>query len=101
MPSCIYTHMTNTVVFSFVQCTQFCFKIANDVHEAEVVVVEDLKDEIDEAATRVKDSLPEKVKRIRNEVVEEVTGKKLVSSSLIVDISCLVRRMSNNMQSTP
>ena len=50
------------------------------------MVVEDLKDEIDEAATRVKDSLPEKVKRIRNEVVEEVTGKKLVSSSLIVDI---------------
>lgn len=50
------------------------------------MVVEDLKDEIDEAATRVKDSLPEKVKRIRNEVVEEVTGKKLVSNSLIVDI---------------
>ena len=74
--------MTNTAVFSFVQCTHFVPKIANDVHEAEVVIVEDLKDEIDEAATRVKDSLPEKVKRIRNEVVEEVTGKKLVCNQL-------------------
>jgi len=49
------------------------------VHEAEAVVVEDLKDEIDQAANRVKESLPAKVKKIRNEVVEEVTGKKLVS----------------------
>jgi len=49
------------------------------VHEAEAVVVEDLKDDIDEAANRVKESLPAKVKKIRNEVVEEVTGKKLVS----------------------
>ena len=50
------------------------------------MVVEDLKDEIDEAATRVKDSLPMKVKRIRNQVVEEVTGKKLVSYPLVVDL---------------
>ena len=49
------------------------------MHEAEAVVVEDLKDDIDEAANRVKESLPAKVKKIRNEVVEEVTGKKLVS----------------------
>ena len=51
------------------------------MHEAEAVVVEDLKDEIEEAATRVKDSLPEKVKKIRNEVVQEVTGKKLVNAT--------------------
>lgn len=47
------------------------------------MVVEDLKDEIDEAATRVKDSLPEKVKKIRNEVVEEMTGKKLVRTMVV------------------
>lgn len=52
-------------------------EIVDDVHEAQAVVVEDLKDEIDEAARGVKDSLPEKVKKIRNEVVMEVTGKKL------------------------
>lgn len=53
------------------------FQMANDVHEVENVVLEDLKDEIDEVAARVKDSLPEKVKNLRNEVVLEVTGKKL------------------------
>lgn len=52
-------------------------EIVDDVHQAQAVFVEDLKDEIDEAATRVKESLPEKVKKIRNEVVKEVTGKKL------------------------
>lgn len=41
------------------------------------MVLEDLKDEIDDAAARVKDSLPEKVKNVRNEVVLEITGKKL------------------------
>ena len=51
--------------------------MANDVREVENVVLEDLKDEIDEAAARVKDSLPEKVKNLRNEVVLEMTGKKL------------------------
>jgi len=51
--------------------------IAEDVREAQSVVVEDLKDEIDDVATAVKDSLPEKAKRIRDSVVEEVTGKKL------------------------
>ena len=56
--------------------------------EAEAVLVEDLRDEIDETRARVIDSLPEKVKRIRNEVVEEVTGKKLVS--VIISIVCLV-----------
>jgi len=39
--------------------------------------MEDLKDEIDDAAERVKDEIPERVKKIRNDVVEEVTGKKL------------------------
>ena len=39
----------------------------------------DLKDEIEDAAEKMKDSLPDKAKRIRDEVVEEVTGKKLVS----------------------
>mmetsp|Transcript_21364 Transcript_21364/g.45660 ORF Transcript_21364/g.45660 Transcript_21364/m.45660 type:complete len:544 (+) Transcript_21364:39-1670(+) len=51
--------------------------IENDVKEAEAVVMEDLKDEIDDAAERVKDEIPERVKKIRNDVVEEVTGKKL------------------------
>lgn len=41
------------------------------------MVMEDLKDEIEDAAERVKDEIPERVKRIRNDVVEEVTGKKL------------------------
>ena len=41
------------------------------------MVLEDLRDEIDEAADRLKEEIPEKVKKIRNEVVEEVTGKKL------------------------
>jgi len=52
-------------------------QIERDVHEAENVVLEDLRDEIDEAADRVKEEIPEKLKKIRNEVVEEVTGKKL------------------------
>ncbi|KAL7539000.1 hypothetical protein ACHAWF_006265 [Thalassiosira exigua] len=56
---------------------EYMFQIANDIEEAEAVMVEDLKDEIDDAANRVKDAIPEKVKKIRNEVVEEVTGKKL------------------------
>mmetsp|Transcript_38977 Transcript_38977/g.83968 ORF Transcript_38977/g.83968 Transcript_38977/m.83968 type:complete len:563 (-) Transcript_38977:151-1839(-) len=51
--------------------------IGNDVKTAESVVMEDLKDEIDDAAERVKDEIPERVKKIRNDVVEEVTGKKL------------------------
>ncbi|KAL7527902.1 hypothetical protein ACHAXR_002184, partial [Thalassiosira sp. AJA248-18] len=60
-------------------------QIAHDVHEAETMVVEDLKDEIDDAANRVKDEIPEKVKRIRNEVVEEVTGKKLSTPPIVQD----------------
>merc|ERR1712029_120521 len=52
-------------------------EITHDVQEAESVVVEDMKDEIDDAAGRVKDEIPEKVKKIRNEVVEEVTGQRL------------------------
>jgi hypothetical protein len=40
-------------------------------------VVEDLRDEIDKAAAKVKDSIPDKVKRIRNEVMEEETGKNM------------------------
>ena len=44
-----------------------------------------MKDEIDEAAEKVKDSIPEKVKKIRNDVVQEVTGKNLVR-----DIQCNV-----------
>ncbi len=55
----------------------FPSQMANDVHEVENVVLEDLKDEIDKAAARVKDSLPEKVKNLRNEVVLEMTGKML------------------------
>lgn len=51
--------------------------MANDVHEIEKVVLVDLKDEIGEVASRVKDSLPEKVKSLRSEVVLEMTGKKL------------------------
>lgn len=51
--------------------------MASDVHEVKNVVIEDLKDEIDVAAARVKDSLSEKVKNLRNEVVMEITGKKL------------------------
>ena len=51
--------------------------MANDVHEIEKVVLVDLKDEIGEVASRVKDSLPEKVKTLRSEVVLEMTGKKL------------------------
>jgi len=47
------------------------------VKEASPVVVEDLRDEIDEAAEQVKDSLPEKAKQIRDIVVEEVIGKSL------------------------
>lgn len=65
------------------------------MHEAEAVVVEDLKDEIDLAANRVKESLPAKVKKIRNEVVEEVTGKKLVSgiytnTMILCDVRLLI-----------
>lgn len=52
-------------------------EIKKDIQESEAVVVEDLKDEIDDAAIRVKDKIPEKVKKIRDDVVEEVTGKKL------------------------
>jgi len=52
-------------------------EIANDVSEVEAVVVADLKDEIDEAAVKVKDALPERMKKIRNEVVQEETGKRL------------------------
>jgi hypothetical protein len=63
---------------SVLLCLHISFiQMANDVHEVENVVLEDLKDEIDEVAARVKDSLPEKVKNLRNEVVLEVTGKKL------------------------
>jgi hypothetical protein len=39
--------------------------------------VEDLRDEIDKAAAKVKDSIPDKVKRIQNEVMEEETGKNM------------------------
>ena len=46
-------------------------------------MVEDLKDEIDNAAKHVKDEIPMKVKKIRNEVVEEITGKKLVRILLL------------------
>ena len=65
------------------------------MHEAEAVVVEDLKDDIDEAANRVKESLPAKVKKIRNEVIEEVTGKKLVSgiytnTMILCDVPLLI-----------
>jgi hypothetical protein len=52
-------------------------KIKEDVAEAEKVAVEDLKDEIDKAAVKVKESIPEKVERIRNEVMEEETGKNM------------------------
>ncbi len=54
-------------------------QIAEDVAEAETMAVEDLKDEIDEEAERIKEALPDKAKKIRDEVVEEVTGKKLVN----------------------
>jgi len=47
------------------------------VKEALPVVVEDLRDEIDEAAEQIKDSLPEKAKQIRDSVVEEVIGQSL------------------------
>lgn len=43
------------------------------------MVEEDLKDEIDEAAKKLKDEIPDKIKKIQNEVLEEHTGKKLVS----------------------
>mmetsp|Transcript_26017 Transcript_26017/g.44209 ORF Transcript_26017/g.44209 Transcript_26017/m.44209 type:complete len:460 (-) Transcript_26017:1314-2693(-) len=52
-------------------------KIKEDVAEAEKVVVEDLRDEIDKAAVKVKQSLPDKVERIRNEVMEEETGRNM------------------------
>ena len=52
-------------------------KIKDDVAEAEKVVVEDLRDEIDKAAISVKDSIPEKVKKIRNEVMQEETGRNM------------------------
>ena len=52
-------------------------KIKDDVAEAEKVVVEDLKDEIDKAAISVKDSLEYKMKKIRNEVMEEETGRNM------------------------
>eukprot|EP00984_Skeletonema_dohrnii_P005614 scaffold1980_cov120-Skeletonema_dohrnii-CCMP3373.AAC.3 len=52
-------------------------KIKEDVAEAEKVVVEDLRDEIDKAALKVKQSLPDKVERIRNEVMEEETGRNM------------------------
>ena len=39
--------------------------------------MEDLRDEIDKAAVKVKDSIPDKVKRIRNEVMEEETGMNM------------------------
>ena len=52
-------------------------KIKDDVAEAEKVVVEDLRDEIDKAAISVKDSIPDKVKKIRNEVMQEETGRNM------------------------
>jgi hypothetical protein len=52
-------------------------KIKDDVAEAEKVVVEDLRDEIDKAAISVKDSIPDKVKKIRNEVMQEETGRNI------------------------
>mmetsp|Transcript_232 Transcript_232/g.295 ORF Transcript_232/g.295 Transcript_232/m.295 type:complete len:436 (-) Transcript_232:261-1568(-) len=52
-------------------------KIKEDVAEAEKVVVEDLKDEIDKAAVKVRESIPQKVERIRNEVMEEETGRNM------------------------
>eukprot|EP00986_Skeletonema_menzelii_P015308 scaffold11486_cov134-Skeletonema_menzelii.AAC.6 len=52
-------------------------KIKEDVAEAEKVLVEDLKDEIDKAAIKVKQSIPDKVERIRNEVMEEETGRNM------------------------
>jgi len=51
--------------------------IQRDVHEAESVVLGDLRDEINDAAKRAKDDIPNKMLKIRSEVVEEVTGKKL------------------------
>ena len=39
--------------------------------------MEDLRDEIDKAAVKVKQSLPDKVERIRNEVMEEETGRNM------------------------
>ncbi|KAL7467293.1 hypothetical protein ACHAXS_007547 [Conticribra weissflogii] len=58
-------------------------EIAEDVAEAETMAVEDLKDEIDEEAERIKEALPDKAKKIRDEVVEEVTGKKLIFVDVI------------------
>jgi hypothetical protein len=42
------------------------------------MVVEELREEIDDVAAAVKESLPERAKKIRDSVVVEVTGKKLV-----------------------
>ena len=41
------------------------------------MVLADLREEIDDAAKRVKDDIPNKLEQIRSEVVEEVTGEKL------------------------
>jgi len=51
--------------------------IAVDVMAAEKVALEDMKDEIDDAAEKVKEGIEDRAKKIRNDVVEEVTGKKL------------------------
>jgi len=52
-------------------------QIADDLHEAEQVAVSDMKEEIEDAAGKVADSIPELAQRIRDEVVEEETGKRL------------------------
>ncbi|EJK46629.1 hypothetical protein THAOC_34692, partial [Thalassiosira oceanica] len=44
---------------------------------AEQVAVSDMKEEIEDAAGKVADSIPELAQRIRDEVVEEETGKRL------------------------
>jgi len=59
--------------------TNSIFQIVEDVAEAKHMAVEDLKDEIDEEAEKIKEALPDRAKKIRDEVVEEVTGKKLVN----------------------
>lgn len=51
--------------------------------DAEKVVESDLKDEIDEAAKKVKDEIPDKIKQIRNKVIKEHTGKNLVRYIII------------------
>jgi hypothetical protein len=83
------------------------FQIANDVHEVESIVVDELKDEIDDVAAVVKDSLPEKAKKIRDSVVEEYTGQKLVrdlssySSKITLDCHRLFDVQFTHYQSQP